>query len=79
MPKLLSRWTYKHVAHEESMVCASTDNANVNSITFIPSSEAIDDVYPTPGVEVINRTFSVYFPYLGKDQHRDQKHVTVGR
>lgn len=71
MLEFFSGRTDEHVTHEESMVRASTDNANVDSVAFVPSSEAIDDVYPTSSVEVIDRTFSVDFPYLRMSKQGD--------
>lgn len=53
------------------MVGTRADNSDVDSVTLIPTSIAIDDVDSIPCVQVINSTFSVNFPYL------DKRHMSV--
>jgi len=62
--KLFSAWADKHVPHEKSMVGAGTDNADVDSVSGVPSCVTVNDVDAVSGVEVVDSTFSVDFPCL---------------
>ena len=64
MLQLLWLRPYKHVSHEESMVGTSANNADINPIAFIPTSETIHDIDTITSVQVIYGTFSVYPPNL---------------
>jgi hypothetical protein len=46
------------------VVCSSTDNANVDSVTLVPSSKAIDDINAVSCVQIVDSSFSVDFPDL---------------
>jgi hypothetical protein len=63
--ELFSRGTNQHVAHEQSMVGASADNAHADPVALVPAGEAIDDVDALAGVEVVNGTLTVDAPDLG--------------
>jgi len=56
----------KHVAHEESMVSAGADNADLDAVFLIPSCETVDDINAISSVEVVNGTFAVDSPYLSR-------------
>ena len=62
--ELFSRWPDKHVAHKEGMVCAGAHDADMDSVSFVPSGIAVDDIDAIPRVEVIYSSFAVDFPYL---------------
>jgi hypothetical protein len=62
--KLLSRRADKHVAHEQSVVCTSTDDSDSDSVALIPAGVTIDNVDAVSGVEVVDGTFSVDLPDL---------------
>lgn len=62
--ELLARGPDEHVTHEESMVCASADNANVDAVTLVPAGETIDNVDTVAGVEVVDGTLTVDAPDL---------------
>lgn len=62
--EFLGRGADKHVAHEESMVGTGADNADIDAVAFIPSSEAVDNVDAISGVEVVDGAFSVDSPHL---------------
>ena len=66
--ELLAARPDEHVAHEESMVGASADNANVDAVALIPAGETIDNVDAVAGVEVVDSALAVDTPDLfGKD------------
>jgi hypothetical protein len=46
------------------MVGSRRDDSNVDPVTLIPTSKAIDDIDAVSGVEVVYRTFTIDFPYL---------------
>ena len=46
------------------MVSSGADNAHADPIALIPPGVAINNVDAVSGVQVINGTFSVYFPDL---------------
>lgn len=46
------------------MVGTGANNANVDAIFLVPAGEAIDDVDSVSGVEVVDGSFSIDFPYL---------------
>jgi hypothetical protein len=54
----------EHVAHEEGVVGARTDNAHSQPVLLIPAGVSVDDVNAVSGVEVVNRALSVDFPDL---------------
>jgi len=56
--------TNEHISHEESVVGTSAHDSDLNSIFFIPSCIAVNDVDAIPCVQVIDSTFSVDSPYL---------------
>lgn len=64
--KLLTRRADKHVAHEESVVGASADDTDANTVLLIPAGVTVDDVDTVTGVEVIDGTFAVDLPDLLK-------------
>ena len=64
--QLFSRWSDEHVPHEQSMVGARTNDTHVDSVFLVPSCIAINNIYSAPGVEVVDSTFTVDFPYLQK-------------
>jgi hypothetical protein len=62
--QLFPRRANEHVAHEQGMVGSRRDDSNVDPVTLIPTSKAIDDIDAVSGVEVVYRTFTIDFPYL---------------
>lgn len=62
--ELFSRWADEHVPHEESVVCPRADDTDIDPIAFVPSCEAVDDVYSISCVQVVNGTLTVDFPDL---------------
>ena len=62
--EFLSRWADQHVAHEKSVVGASANDSDPDSVAFVPSRETIDNVYAITGVEVVNGTFAINTPDL---------------
>jgi hypothetical protein len=54
----------QHVAHEESMVGTSADNADAYPVALVPAGESIDDVDAVAGVEVVDSTLTVDAPDL---------------
>lgn len=46
------------------MVCAGTDNADLDPVALVPSCETIDDIDSAAGVEVVDGTLSVDTPDL---------------
>ena len=53
------------------MVGSSRDDSNINPVTLVPASEAIDDIDTISSVEVVDGAFTVDFPDLS------QKEVSV--
>lgn len=64
MLKLLWLGPYKHISHEESMVGTSANDADIDPVAFIPTSETIHDIDTTTSVQIIYGTFSVDPPNL---------------
>ena len=64
MLQLFFRGSNEHIAHEQGVICTSTDDSDIDSIPFVPSGKAIDDIYSISGIQIINSTFSVDFPHL---------------
>lgn len=62
--ELLAARPDEHVAHEESMVGASADNANVDAVALVPAGETIDNVDAVTGVEVVDSALAVDTPDL---------------
>jgi hypothetical protein len=62
--KVLARGTDQHVAHEESVVGTSANNANADAVALIPAGVTIDDIDAVTGVEVVDSTFTVDTPDL---------------
>lgn len=62
--ELLARGPDEHVAHEEGMVGAGADNADVDAIALVPAGEAIDNVDAVAGVQVVDGTLTVDPPDL---------------
>jgi hypothetical protein len=62
--ELLASRPDEHVAHEESMVGASADNANVDAVALVPAGETIDNVDAVAGVEVVDSALAVDTPDL---------------
>lgn len=86
MLKLLPRGADKHVSHEQCMVRSGADDAHVDSITFVPTGKAIDNIDPISGVEIVDRTLSVDSPDLSgrfrvsvktSIPHPGRSHVTL--
>lgn len=50
MDQLLGLGSDEHVPHEQRMVGTSTDNADSDPVTFVPTGKAINDVDPVSGV-----------------------------
>lgn len=54
----------QHVAHEESVVGTSADNANADAVALIPAGVTIDNIDAVTGVEVVDSTLTVDTPDL---------------
>ncbi len=77
--ELFPRWADKHVAHEEGMVGSSTDNADIDSVLFVPSCIPVHNIDSLSCIEVVHRTLSVDFPNLTERVSRNVgRHVTAG-
>lgn len=50
MLKLFCTWPDEHVPHEEGVVGAATDNTDVDSVAFIPTSKPIYDIDAAAGI-----------------------------
>jgi hypothetical protein len=48
------------------MVGTRADDTDLDAVLLVPAGVAIDDVDAVAGVEVIDSTFAVDFPDLGK-------------
>lgn len=62
--ELLLGRTDEHVAHEQGMVGTGADNADVDTVSLIPASKAVNNVDTVPGVEVVDCTLAVDAPDL---------------
>lgn len=62
--ELLARGTDEHVAHEEGMVGAGADNADLDAVLLVPAGIAVNDVDAISGVEVVDGTLTVDLPDL---------------
>lgn len=62
--KLFPRRADQHVAHEESMVGTSADDADAYPVALIPAGETVDNVDAVAGVEVVDGTLTVDAPDL---------------
>ena len=62
--QLFPRGTDEHVAHEESMVGSSTHDTDIDSISFVPASKAINNVDAVSGVQIVDGSFTIDFPDL---------------
>ena len=62
--ELFSRWSDKHIVHEEGMVGTGADNSDVDAVTLVPAGEAIDNVDSVTSVEVVDGTLAVDTPHL---------------
>lgn len=67
MDQLLRLGPNEHVPHEQGMVGTSADNADSDSITFVPTSKAVNDVNSISSVQVVDSTFAVNPPNLKVD------------
>lgn len=66
--QLLSRRADEHVAHEEGVVGASADDADVDAVALVPSCVAVDDIDAVAGVQVVDRALAVDLPDLLEKQ-----------
>lgn len=62
--ELLAAGANQHVAHEESVVGASADNANADLVAFVPAGVTIDNIDAVTGVQVVDSTLTVDTPDL---------------
>jgi hypothetical protein len=62
--ELLTLGADQHVAHEESVVGASADNANADAVALIPAGVTIHDIDAVTGVQVVDSTLTVDTPDL---------------
>jgi hypothetical protein len=51
----------EHVVHEEGVVGAGTDDADLDAVLGIPAGEAVKDIDEVAGVEVVDRALAVDF------------------
>lgn len=57
--ELLGGGTDKHVVHEESVVGARGDDADLDAVLGVPAGETVEDVDVLTGVEVVDGTLTV--------------------
>ena len=62
--ELLAGRADQHVAHEKSVVGASADNANADTVALIPAGVTINDIDAVTGVKVVDSTLTVDTPDL---------------
>ena len=62
--QLFSTRSDEHVAHEQRMVGTGADDADADSVAFVPSCVAVDDVDAVSGVEVVDCSLAVDSPDL---------------
>lgn len=65
--KLFPRGTDEHIAHEQSMIGSSANNAHADPVSLIPASVAINDIYSVTSIQVVDSTLSVDSPYLPRE------------
>lgn len=53
------------------MICTGIHDPNTDSITFIPSGKAIDDINPRSSVQVVDSALPVNFPRLTVDARQN--------
>ena len=46
------------------MVCSGADDSNIDAISLIPSSKAIDNIDSVSGVQIVDSAFPVDLPDL---------------
>ena len=79
MLELFSRGPDEHVPHKQRMIGTSTDDSNIDAVSFVPPCIAIHDVDTIASIEIIDRTFSVDFPCLSSKKSEEvRKHVIEG-
>jgi hypothetical protein len=54
------------------MICAGANDPNIDSVSFIPAGKTIDNINSVSGVQIIDGTFAVDFPYLHREKMRQQ-------
>ena len=59
--------SYEHISHEQGMIGTGADDSNIDSVSLIPASEAIDDINSIPGVEIVDSAFSDNSPDLPRN------------
>lgn len=76
--QLLSRGPDEHIAHEQSMIGSSADDAHSDTISLIPSSISIDNIDTISCVQVVNSSFPVNPPDLNHISEKGLIHVMQG-
>ena len=66
--ELFSGGPNEHVAHEQCMVGAGADNANVDSVPLIPARVPIDDIYAISCVQIVDSALAIDSPDLSKNK-----------
>ena len=46
------------------MIGSCANNSDIDSVSFVPSSETVDDIDTVPRIEIVDSPFSVDFPNL---------------
>jgi hypothetical protein len=46
------------------MISSSTDDSDIDSVSFVPTSISVDNIYAISRVKIVDSTFSVDLPYL---------------
>ena len=57
--ELLGRGSDQHVVHEQGVVGSGSDDSDLDSVFWVPTREAVEDVDVFPRVQVVDGTFSV--------------------
>ena len=63
------------------MVCSGADDSNIDTISLIPSSKAINNIDSVSGVQIVDSAFPVDLPDLWRQtsaSSEETKHVTAG-
>ena len=64
MDEIFSIRSDEHVAHEQGVVGASTNDPDLDSVFLVPSCESIDNVYAVSRIKIIDGSFAVDPPDL---------------
>jgi len=66
--------------HEQGVIWARADDANLQPISGMPAGKRVDDVNPFADIEIVDRALPVDTEYVFVDRnvHRSPPHILVG-